>query len=261
MSTPKTYLRRFTSVIDVDQLKSAIPRSLIEQLYANTTNCFPSEKEKTVKHYYLRLVKYLHNDIKRSSVGYNSVSRSKSSSSMSEADEVFEGPEYGFFFKFDADLPEEYALKNRWELFVLFEGHPNNERIAASCFVHFDDLRKHAEIEEVCVAIAGKKYCKEMIVKVVKHIQKHDANTNQVYIYCENNNIPACKCYQSVFASDELQEIKNATLITQSAKQGKPVTRFIYSIPIQRRSPSRSPQQSTAAKRPRYEKWASKNVM
>lgn len=228
MTDPKTILRRYTKVIDTETLQSAIPLSIIEQLYRNTSQCFPSEKEASLKQYYLRLVKFLHNDIKRVS-STSSISKSASASaSASSASDVFEGPEFGFYFKMDHDETDD-----RWELFVMFE----EQRIAASCLVHYDDTEGTAEIEEVCVAIPGKKYCKQMILKVLASIQRREKDITQVLIFCFNENIPACKCYQSVFGSEELPDIKNASWITQNKKKGQSVTRFVYTVPIQRRSP------------------------
>lgn len=227
----KTYLVRYQRVVDVDNYELTIPLSVINKLYDNINACFPEKPEKSPKHYYLRLIDYLHHDMKRVSARSSSAmhksstvtpaSSMLSSSEMEEAGVIVE-PAYGFTFVPELS-PLEYAKKNRWELFVLFEGHPSNNVIAGSCLVHYDEISGIVEIEEVCVSIPGKKYCNQMITKVMKHIKK-EALVHSITIYCENENIPACKCYHSIF--DGLPNVQ----VTQKMHKGKQVTTFIYNF-------------------------------
>lgn len=223
-----THLKRYKTVIDIDKFTSSIPPHVIEQLYTNTSQCFPQELEKSVKHYYLRLVNLLHNDLKRyTKASPNSVSHSTSRSSSTMA-AVFKGPEYGFYFSMVT--PEyTYAMANRWELFVMYEGSPTRGTIAASCLVHYDETTGIAELEEICVNIPGKKYCKKLITKVIEYIKK-EQNISVITIYCENHNVPACKCYMSIFDASDMKSIQRSSYTVQQIKKDKTITRFVYTF-------------------------------
>lgn len=210
MSAPKTFIQRYDKVIDIDVMDNVMPIHLIEQLYENTVRCFPDSNIKSAKNYYIRLVNYLHNNLRL-------VTRKTPSPSL----DIFEAPEYGLLYQ----VLDDDDGNDRWEMFVLYEGSPAQLKVAASCLVHIENQR--AEIEEVCVGIPGKKYCKTMISKVIDELRK-EPGVQQIIVYCENDNIPACKCYDSVFTNR-----------APGIKHGVPITNFTYTLQ-QKRSLSRS---------------------
>lgn len=141
--------------------------------------------------YVRRLIGYLHGDsepMSRSSAsGTPEPKRTKRGFSVR-----------GVRFRMRVQDPLE-KLQNRWELFVIVD--PKKKNVAASCLVQFNDIYGSCEIHEVCVAVPGKGYCKQLMGAVRKFIASGSSGiVQEIRIFCEQGNVAACKCYGSVFS-------------------------------------------------------------
>lgn len=138
---------------------------------------------------------------------------------------------------------------NRRELFVLHVGNVNSRSIAASCIVLFNDKRGLARIKEVCVGVAGKKYCKKMILAVLAELERTEPGIKQSLIYCETPNEAACKCYHSIFLAPDKA---GRTHIVERSTPPISIKEFWYSFqPLHissKKLPSRSPKTSKRVK-------------
>jgi hypothetical protein len=215
----ETVLKNYKYIIDLNTFNSILSDDIVNQLYVMNNACFPHLPEKSKEHYYVRLIKFIHNDIKR----YRSASvSSKSSSSNSSGEKVIVQENlYGKLFT-NTNATEEYIKKNRWELYILYEDSTLS-KVVASCLVHYNEISGLARTKEICVGVSGRKYCKEMLLKVLEEI-KEEANIKQVTIYCDKTNPAACKCYNSVFNS------KDTTQYTKITETDDKYT-FLYTIP------------------------------
>jgi hypothetical protein len=213
-------LKKYTTIIDFNTFNSVLTDDIIEQLYVMNNKCFPKLPEKSKEHYYLRLINFIHHDIKY----YRSSSRSpKSSSSSSSSDSkvIIQENLYGkLFTTFNAC--DEYCKKNRYELYVMY-ADSTLSTVVSSCLVHYNDISGLARTKEICVGVPNKKYCKEMLLQVIEEIKK-EQTIIQISIYCDKNNPAACKCYNSVFNS---KDTSSNTKITETDDKYT----FLYTLP------------------------------
>ena len=214
-------LKNYKIIIDVDTFDSVLTDDIVNQLYLMNNACFPDLPEKSKEHYYLRLIKFIHNDIKHYRSASSSPKSTGMSSSSSSDNVILQDNLYGKLFR-RATVSEDYNKRNRWELFVLFENE-SLHKVVASSLVHYNDITGLARTKEICVGVPGKKYCKEMLLKVIEEIKKEDT-IKEITIFCEKNNPAACKCYDSVFKSKETDEF---TKVTETADKRT----YLYKIP------------------------------
>lgn len=212
-------LKNYKYIIDINTFDSVLTDDIVNQLYIMNNNCFPHLPEKSKEHYYLRLIKFIHNDIKY----YRSASASpKTTSSSSSSDKtIVQENLYGKLFT-NTNITDDYSKRNRWELYVMYEDI-TLIKVVASCLVHYNDITGLVKTKEICVGTPGRKYCKEMLLKVLEEIKKEE-HIKHVTIYCEKNNPAACKCYNSVFNSKETAPY---TKITETHDKYT----FLYTIP------------------------------
>jgi hypothetical protein len=170
---------------------------LLEDLYVNTTICFPGEE--TEDEFVARIVGYLHADVEASSRSLGNSSRSPQAK-RTKRGLVVRGVK---FRNRSSPWLHLETLKKRWELFVILaEKHGS---VAASCLVHFNDIYKTCEIHEVCVADQGRGLCKRLLTNVRDFILRgHSGDVKEIRIFCEKSNPAAYKCYSSVFPSAQV---------------------------------------------------------
>lgn len=177
--------------------------AIIEELYVNISSCYPSEDSddaETEDEFVKRIIGYLHRNAEATSRSSGPTpKRARKSSRSSRSFEI-----RGVKFRDVKNADSIEAMKNRWELFVLFGGGSRN-RVEASCLVHFNDIYGTCEIHEVCVATPGKGLCKTLITQVRNFIRDgHSGAVREILIYCEKSNPAACRCYASVFAGADI---------------------------------------------------------
>lgn len=65
---------------------------------------------------------------------------------------------------------------------------------------------RYVEIHDVCVGRlhGGKGLCKHYIKDVCKYIKDTYKSHKKIKIVCDENNIPACKCYTSIFGEPKV---------------------------------------------------------
>lgn len=183
---------------------------IIDNLYSNTSACFAEDNESD-EDYVIRLVTFLHKNLKHCPRTRLTVS---SSPKAKRARNIVFIKDIPFC---DKKVEPIYQMQNRWELFILYDNVKHT--VCASCLVHFNDVYHTCEIHEVCVATSGKGYCQQILKDVKHHICKGlSGPMADIRIYCERQNIAACKCYARTFAT--------STVITTDATIG-----YIYNIP------------------------------
>jgi c-di-GMP-related signal transduction protein len=119
------------------------------------------------------------------------------------------------FEKFQTNIFKTYfckiqTLKEKKEL--VQEGKSFQARVFAyesnellfSCTLEVNT--RYVEIHDVCVGSrhGGKGLCKKYIMDVCKYIKDTYKTQNKIKIVCDENNIPACKCYTSIFGEPKV---------------------------------------------------------
>ena len=216
-----TVLKKYTTIIDLDTFNSVLTDDIIEQLYVMNNKCFPKLPEKSKEHYYLRLINFIHNDIKYYRSSSRSPKSSPSASSSSDSKVIIQENLYGKLFT-TFNVCDEYCKTHRYELYVMY-ADSSLTTVVSSCLVHYNDITGLARTKEICVGVPNKKYCKEMLLQVIEEIKKTQ-HIIKISIYCDKNNPAACKCYNSVFNS---KETASNTKITETDDKYT----FLYTLP------------------------------
>jgi Acetyltransferase (GNAT) family len=188
---------------------------LVDQIYANTSECFKEEAESTCD-YIDRILGYFHKEFTFNVKECEEKPDPKIagfilSDVKMELAEDFEG---GGGEKRKHASPKSITTSS-WEYALLTTCNKGCEThsVAASCLINYLETIKVAtkstekityecEIHEVCVnsSYTGKGLCKTLIGNVVQHIaNKLSDKKYTIKIYCMMKNKAACKCYGDVF--------------------------------------------------------------
>lgn len=184
---------------------------ILPDLYVNSQMCFGHEDEETDDEFVSRIITYLHSDLKERSSSSSS-SKSSKSSMTSPAPKRMRNQVVVRDVVFTQHQSDDIStLRNRWELFALLGGK-NNRNVHASCLVQFNDIYGTCEIHEVCVATTGKGLCKNLLEEVKKHLAAGmSGRVHHVLVYCKKPNVPACRCYASVFQGATVVQTPHTT--------------------------------------------------
>jgi hypothetical protein len=236
--TKSLVLHHYSKIIDKTCKSNdctLIDENIVTQLNTYLNICFPEDKT-NLNDFFIRLVTFLHNELESSEdTPPHKRKFVKKPRLISKFNTVFR--------KVILDLV--YDQRNRWELFVLKQ----DQKVLASCFVHFNDTSKICEIHEVCVGVSGQGYCKILIKSVIDYIldksldikiEEFPKNNNSksknkkihiITIFCETGNIAACVCYTKVF--EFYKNEKNITIKPPNPveiKLDKHITKFTIII-------------------------------